>query len=271
MSLVVNKELAFKLEESEINTLMSRLTLIQSMDENPMGVDIKKFGNATAFSIKNIPGPSFNTVKGLQEGDEAQIERIIEFYKSKDIPVRFEISPAHTSPKLLASLMEAGFYHHDFHSTLYAYISTYNETSNESHGDITIRKLESHEFDIFADIYTKGFQMPEFLRDGVAQNNAVLFKKKNWTFYIAFYNDVPAGVGVIYIQDRVATLSASTTIPEYRNRGIHSTLIKRRINKALLEKCDLIVGQAKFGSVSQNNMERAGLGLAYTKAIWIPQ
>ena len=32
--------------------------------------------------------------------------------------------------------------------------------------------------------------------------------------------------------------------------------------------CELIVGQARFGSISQNNMERAGMKIAYTKAIW---
>ncbi|MBT2636725.1 GNAT family N-acetyltransferase [Bacillus sp. ISL-39] len=266
MSLVVNKGLAERLEISEIDTLTSRLTEMQKKAGNPMKVEIQKFGNATAFSVKNIPGPSFNTVKGLKEGDEKQIDKIIDFYKQKEIPVRFELTPAHTSPELLTHLSETGFYQNDFHTTLFAPLSIV-ETSYEQ--KIDIRKLKRNEFDTFADIYTKGFEMPTFLKSGIAQNNEILYNIKNWTFYLASYENEPAGIGVLFIKDSIATLAAAATLPTFRNKGIQSAVIKHRIYQAILQNCDLIVGQAKFGSISQNNMERAGLSIAYTKAIWV--
>lgn len=268
MTLVMNNELAERLENTEIDTLSSRLTEIKEIDGNSMMVEIQRFGNATAFSAKNIPGPSFNTVKGLKDGDEKQIQNIIHFYKEKDIPVRFELTPAHASSNLLACLSDAGFYHNDFHSTLYSSCFV-DDTCSEINEKIAIRKLEEHEFDIFADIYIKGFQMPQFLLTGVAQNNQILHKNEDWTFYLATYNDEPAGIGVLFIKNRIATLSAAATLPKLRGKGIHSALIKKRIYQAYVQDCDLIVGQARFGSTSQNNMERAGLGIAYTKAIWI--
>lgn len=270
MSFVMTKELAYRLENTEIETLSSRLTAIQNIQGNPMGVEIQKFGNATAFSVKNIPGPSFNTVKGLKEGDEEQIERIIDFYKQKEIPARFELTPVNTSSKLLTCLSKAGYYHHDFHTTLYAPLSIELATSDKFNDqNISIRNLKRDEFDIFADIYTKGFQMPAFLKNGVAQNNEILYNNKNWTFYLANYENEPAGIGVLFIKDGIATLAAAATLPNIRNKGIQSALINHRIDQANLQKCDLIVGQAQFGSVSQNNMERAGMRIAYTKAIWI--
>ncbi|MCM3576415.1 GNAT family N-acetyltransferase [Mesobacillus sp. AQ2] len=270
MGLVVDKGLAERLENSEIDTLSSRLTEMQKIDGNPMKVEIQKFGNATAFSVKNIPGPSFNTVKGLRKGDENQIGKIIDFYKQKEIPVRFELTPGHTSPELLTHLSETGYYHNDFHTTLYASRSNELKPSYVL-GDqkIVIRKLKSNEFDTFAEIYTKGFEMPPFLKSGIAQNNEILYNIKNWAFYLASYEKEPAGIGVLFIKDRIATLAAATTLPTFRKKGIQSALIKYRIYQAYLKKCDLIVGQAKFGSVSQNNMERAGLSIAYTKAIWV--
>lgn len=270
MSVVVNKELAERLENSEIDTLTSRLTEIQKIEGNPLGVEIQRFGNATAFSVKNIPGPSFNTVKGLQEDDEKQIDKIIDFYKQKEIPVRFELTPAHASSELLTCLNKAGFYQHDFHTTLYAPLSNEVETNYEStEQKITIRKLKRNEFDTYAEIYIKGFQMPEFLKSGVAQNNEILYDIENWTFYLASYENEPAGIGALFIKDEIATLAAAATLPNKRNRGIQSALIKHRIYQACLQKCSFIVGQAKFGSVSQNNMERAGMSIAYTKAIWV--
>ncbi len=264
---VITRGLAERLENAEIDTLNSRLLEIQKIDANQMGVEIQKFGNATAFSVKNMPGPSFNTVKGLKQGDEEQIEQIIEFYKQKEIPVRFELTPAHTSPELLTRLNEAGYFHNDFHTTLFSPLIEKPQEIIEP--KITIRNLEKYEFDTFAEIYTKGFQMPPFLKNGVAKNNEILYDIKNWTFYLASYENEPAGIGVLFIKDGVANLDAAATLPQFRNKGIQSALIRHRMNQAYLQKCDLVLGQAKFGSISQNNMERAGLRIAYTKAIWI--
>ncbi|MEH7236716.1 GNAT family N-acetyltransferase [Bacillus sp. JJ1562] len=265
--MVVTKTLAQTLETSEIEVLKSRLTAIQAIEGNPMGVEIEQFGNATAFSVKNIPGPSFNTVKGLLDGDEEYIEPIINFYKQKDIPVRFELTPGHVSTDLLTYLSNKGFYQHDFHTTLYSELTSQNETGN--HSKIAIRELQKDEFDLYAEIYVKGFGMPAFLKDSVAQNNQILYDHENWTFYLASIEDQPVGIGVLFTKNGIGTLASATTLPEYRNRGIQTALIEQRMQKALEQNCRWIVGQARFGSVSQNNMERAGMRIGYTKAIWI--
>lgn len=266
MNSVMDVELAKIVEQAEIDCLSSRLTAIQEIAGNPMGVEIQQFGNATAFSVQNIPGPSFNTVKGLQNEDRDYIEQIIDFYNEKKIPIRFELTPAHVSSELLTYLNELGFYQCDFHTTLFNSISNYDFTSNSG---VSIRKIKEDEFDIFADIYTRGFQMPSFLKEGVAQNNSILFNKEGWTFYLASVDGEAAGIGVLYQKNGIATLAAAATSPEHRNKGIQSTLINERMNKAIVDNCQLVVGQAKFGSTSQRNMERQGMKIAYTKAIWV--
>ena len=267
MTLVLNQELAERIEQSEIDCLHSRLTAIQQIQGNPMGVEIQQFGHATAFSVKNIPGPAFNTVKGLRAGDESYIEEILDFYKQKEIPARFEIAPANTSSELLTCLSKAGYYHHDFHTTLFKPLSVENKIEDQP--KLSIRKLEKEEFDTFADIYVKGFGMPDFLKNGVAQNNKILYDSEHWTFYLAIYENEPAGIGVLFTKNGIATLAAAATVPSLRNKGIQSALIKQRIEEASEKDCSLIIGQSRFGSVSQNNMEKAELQVAYTKAIWI--
>lgn len=266
MSLVLTKELAQTIEQSEIDALHSRLTAMQAIEGNPMGVGIKQFGNATAFSVNNIPGPSFNTVKGLTDGDEQFVDQLIEFYTARKIPVRFELTPAHASPDLLAYLQQAGFCQSDFHTSLYGSLTQNPITVDER---ITIRRLENHEFDLFAEIYAQGFQMPSFLQSGIAQNNAILHGNDYWNFYLASVNDEPAGIGVLFVKDGIASLAAAATVPHLRNNGVQQALIQQRIQHATTLHSRLVVGQAKFGSLSQNNMERAGLKIAYTKAIWV--
>ncbi|KAA0547157.1 GNAT family N-acetyltransferase [Bacillus sp. BGMRC 2118] len=267
MTLVVTRELSERLEVSETDCLFSRLSAIRDIEGNSMGVEIKKFGNATAFSVKNIPGPSYNQVKGLKNGDEQYLEQIIAFYREREIHFQFEITPGNISGELLKQLNHLGYYQHTFHTTLFS--STNELVNNESNPSITIRKLERDEFDIFAEVYQKGFGMPDFLKQGISQNNKILYDNKKWKFYLATINESPAGIGVIFMKNRVAMLAAAATIPAYRNKGIQTELLKVRINHALAEECKLIVGQARFGSVSQNNMERMGMKIAYTKSIWI--
>lgn len=266
MKEIVNKKLSVELENSEIDALYSRLKAIQEIEGNPMGVEMKKFGSATAFSCKKIPGPAFNTVKGLNSEDDGYLEEILDFYRQKEIPLRFELTPAHTTTELLHQLHRLGFYQSDFHSTLYMPISEVSAPADDS---LSIRKMEKHEASTYADIYVQGFKMPVFLKDGVAQNNEVLFDQDQWTFYIASVDSEPAGIGVVFIEGRIATLAAAATLPSFRNRGIQRALIQQRIYQAYREECNLVVGQAKFGSVSQNNMERTGMRIGYTKAIWV--
>jgi len=267
VKLVLNKKFAERLEQSEIDVLHSRLTAIKERNGNPMGVEIQRFGNATAFSVKNIPGPSFNTVKGLKDGDEKHIENILDFYNQKEIPVRFELTPAHVSSDFLIYLKKKGLYQSDFHTTLYASLPQKLDLIVEP--TISIRELKSNEFDTFSEIYSKGFQMPEFLRSGIAQNNEILYDSENWIFYLASVGNEPAGIGVLFIKDGMATLAVAATVPHLRNKGIQTALIKKRIFQAELMNCNVAVGQARFGTVSQNNMEKEGLKVAYTKAIWI--
>lgn len=58
----------------------------------------------------------------------------------------------------------------------------YREGSSLLPSNITIRKLKENEFDIFADIYVCGFNMPSFTKDSVRQNNEILYNERGWHF-----------------------------------------------------------------------------------------
>ncbi|WP_026908708.1 acetyltransferase [Paucisalibacillus globulus] len=263
---VLTGELARRIEVSEIDMLHSRLTAIQDIPRNPMGVEIKQFGQATAFYVKGIPGPSFNTVRDLTYKDIDEVDKIIDFYKEKDILIQLEITPASANSELLKILASKGFYQSNFHSVLYGSELSIVEGFNPS---ISVRKLKEDEFELYADIYVRGFGLPEFIKPGIAQNNQVLHPLDEWEFYIATVNGYPAGVAVMFYQNGIATLAASATVPEQRNQGVHQALLKERIRDAHIKGAELIVGQAKYASVSSNNMEKLGLRVAYTKSIWV--
>ena len=263
MSTIMTINTAQEIENAEIHMLSSRLEALQAIKENPMQVQIEQFGSATAFSSKVIAGPAFNTIKGIT--NTTQIDEIISYYQSLQIPCRFEITPAQGTAELFQYLSEKGFYQSSFHTALY---STPREDPSLVPSNISVRKLKENGFDVFADIYVRGFNMPSFTKDGVRQNNEILYDKPGWHFFIAEVQNIPAGIGVLYINKGVASLAASATLPEFQRKGCHTALIQKRIETAIESNCHLIVGQARFGSSSQNNMERAHMKIAYTKSIW---
>lgn len=264
MSSVVTKELAVLLEASEIEALESRLTAIRNMEVNPMDVVIEKAEGTAAFSVKNIPGPAYNTVRGASV---ETLDDILRFYEEREIPARFEVTPAQSSPELFRSLSARGFFQCGFHTVLYGEAKT---LSSRPISNINVRPLEASEFDLFGEIYTRGFGMPEFLKQPVAQNNLVLHGHEDWRFYLASIEGKAAGIGVLFMKNGIGTMAASAVLPEYRNRGVHRALLAARIDEAKQHGCSIIAGQASFGSGSQRNMERAGMKIAYTKALWDP-
>ncbi|ASI78956.1 GNAT family N-acetyltransferase [Bacillus cereus group sp. Bc002] len=265
MSTIMTFNTAQEIENAEIHMLSSRLTLLQAINGNPMQVQMKKFGSATAFSSKVIAGPAFNTVKGITFTNTDELDEIISYYQSLQIPCRFEITPAQGTAELFHYLSEKGFYQSSFHTALY---SIPRENPSLLPSNISVRQLKENEFHIFADIYVRGFNMPPFTKDGVRQNNEILYDKPGWYFFIAEVQNTPAGIGVLYINNGIASLAASATLPEFQRKGCHTALIQKRLETAIESNCHLIVGQAKFGSGSQNNMERAHMKIAYTKSIW---
>lgn len=266
MNDVLTYELAKKIEQAEVAALTSRLTAIQDIDGNPMGVEIQQFGNATAFSVKNIPGPAFNTVKGISSEELELLDDIIDFYQQKEIDFRWEVTPAHSSIVLLSRLSEKGFYQADFHSALYGQTK---KQVNISNLNLTIRPLGENEFSTFAEIYAEAFHIPSFLKGAIAENNKVLHNKEGWRFYLAEIGSTPSGIGVLYTENGIGSLAAAATLPAFQRKGIHTALLKRRIHEAFKENCSFVVGQAKYGSDSQTNMLKAGMQIAYTKAVWM--
>ncbi|WP_223702230.1 GNAT family N-acetyltransferase [Sutcliffiella deserti] len=256
-------------EQSEIEALEDRLMRVKGMNNNAMGVEMKRFGNAMAFSVKNIPGPSFNTVKGISDENIGDIDEIIDFYTSREIPARFEVTPAYATEELFRKLSQIGFFQSGFYTSLYRSLASEEKVAaDEQPSSIVLEKLAETNFNIFGEIYTNGFGMPTALTDYITANNRVLAKSTNWTFYMARAKGEPAGVGVLFRKNDVATLAASTTIPSYRNNGVHTALIQKRIQQAVDTGCQFIMGQAAFGSASHRNMERAGMKIAYTNTVW---
>ncbi|WP_211746670.1 GNAT family N-acetyltransferase [Paenibacillus sp. Marseille-Q4541] len=275
---VLDVPVAERLERSEIEYMTDRMRAIEERQGNPMGIEIRFFGEAVAFYSREMPWPQFNTVKGIGLQEEPHLTEIIDFYRSRDRNPHMELTPFKSEPTLLKSLAGHGFFQSSFHSTLYAVCAeedrTYEFPKRSLHKELLqkevlqIKEIHLDQFDDYATVHCLGTGLPISGKQHVADNNRILHGRQGWKYYVAYVNNEPVGSAASYIKGDTASLTFAATLPSYRNRGIQSLLIERRMNDAVQAGCSLIVGQATYLSSSFRNMQRAGMQLGYTRSTW---
>jgi hypothetical protein len=141
----------------------------------------------------------------------------------------------------------------------------------EVSADVTIRETSQDEIDLFLDLWVDGFEFPRGADTETMKNiRKGAFSIPGNHLYIAYVEDTPASMAGLYMKDGIGILSGGATLPALRKRGCHTALTQRRITDAAKAGCDLVIGHTgSFASKSQNNMERAGLRIAYTMITWV--
>jgi len=89
------------------------------------------------------------------------------------------------------------------------------------------------------------------------------------TPYLASYHGVVAGGGSLRISEGVAQLTGAATVPACRRRGVQTALLAARLADATRAGCDIAVVTTAPGSKSQQNVQRRGFHLLYTRAVLV--
>jgi GNAT superfamily N-acetyltransferase len=88
--------------------------------------------------------------------------------------------------------------------------------------------------------------------------------------YVALRDGVIAG-GAGLRMDGVAQLTGAATVPAHRRRGVQSALLSARLADAAAADCDIGVVTSQPRSKSQENAQRRGFDLLYTRAVLVKQ
>ncbi len=268
---VVTAELADRLERSEAEYMASDMEALRTDDDNPLGVDVARFGDATALAMTGLDYWEFNRTIGLRDHGPAEIDSVLGWYRERRVEGRFDIAPMLCSDQVRLTLAERGFYQSGFHTVLYGE----PEPGWPAPGDgVEVQEVGASYMSLFADLYMLYLDDPRIAPDLLRRARANVEARHplpGWRLYVASVEGAPAAFGALFVSGGVGSLAGAATAPRFRGRGCQSALIRRRIADAAAEGCDLIAAQASPGSSSQRNMERAGLRVAYTKAVWSRQ
>lgn len=263
--LVLNHALATRVEAAETATWKAILQALATLPGNPWGAEWAQFGRVTALCLRNFASQSTlaNRVMGAGPGDEADLEQALAFLRARIPRLRVDVSPLHANRFFLDRLHALGFKMRGFQVALFGEAAP---IAVDLPPGLEIRCVTSEqEAALAAEIYPVGFGLPGWVdvsRDLVH----AIWRRPEWRVYLALIEGKPAAMATLHIADGVGCLESACTLPEFRGRGAQGALIRQRIADAASAGCDLIVSQTGSGTVSQTNMERCGLRIAYTKA-----
>jgi hypothetical protein len=264
----MTRQLAQRIEQIDIDYSLSRLGGMQDAQGNPLGVEIKRYGNVNAFLIEKWPNFWYgNKVLGLEPSSEIYLDEIMDLFAGHNLSFRFEIMPGNLNSSLASRLHKLRFGQMGFNTAVYGQPSLAEKPSAKQ--QVKVSEVKQNEIDVFLDLYQDGFALP---RLNNKEKDAVLSwlqrAKSSLYLCIAHVEDVPAGVGILYMENGIGLLADATTLPDFRGKGCHTSMIQHRIIQAEKHNCDLLTSFVEFGSTSHLNLERAGLRVAYTKSMW---
>jgi len=145
--------------------------------------------------------------------------------------------------------------------------------------DVRVARTGDEETRLWIETVTDGFGHPDhfdgppptesFDRDTLIDVFASSSATPNMALYLARRDGDVAGGGAVRISDGVAQLAGASTLPAHRRRGVQTTLLRARLLDAAHCGCDLAVVTTEPASKSQQNVQRAGFSLVYSRAVLI--
>ena len=222
------------------------------------------------------PGSPLNKVAGLGFGgavDADELTRIERAFHERDTPVQVELSCL-ADPAIGAMLTKRGYILQGFENILGCALPVAQKPSPAPGIDVAVDQAEGMDrwLDIivtaFMNLDEQGVESHESFDQEVARSViGDMAASGGIVRYLARRNGVPVGGASMCVSGEIAQLCGAGTLPEHRRRGIQRALLETRLADAGAAGCEVAIVTTLPGSKSQQNSQRQGFQLLYTRAI----
>lgn len=202
----------------------------------------------------------------------AEVERL---YSDRAAPVQVELSCL-ADPSVGAMLTGRGYALVGYENVLGRRLSMESLEATEASPDIAIVVIDHQGFPNWLDTVVTAFASPD--QQGVPSNEdfprevlecvmSDMAGAEGLVRYLAFRDDEPAGGASMRLGEGVAQMCGAAALPTHRRRGVHTALLTRRLADAARAGCDVAVVTTQPGSKSEEDVQRKGFELLYTRAV----
>jgi ribosomal protein S18 acetylase RimI-like enzyme len=267
--------LAARIERVECGLLEGGVAAAQARDPGAGFFARPVGGGVATWCGERSP---LNKVAGLGFGgplDESALEEIERAFRARGAAVQVELSNLGT-PEIARQLTRRGYALAGFENVLGLALPA--DRGGTAGGGIDVAPASSADDDVWLDAVVEGFATPddqgvasheEFPRDVLARTMRDLATVAGFVRYLARREGVVAGGASLRLADGVAQLAGAATRPGHRRRGVQTALLARRLADAAAAGCEIAVVTTQPGSKSQENVQRQGFDLLYTRAVLV--
>lgn len=232
-------------------------------------------GGQAAFTEPDSP---LNKVAGLGfDGPvpEVALSAIEEAFARQGAPVRVELATL-GDPALAATFTRRGYALEGFENVLGLRLPAVDLPPVPD--GVRVLPSSADELESGLDVTVTAFLVPDL--QGVPSNEsfehdlmrrivADFVQAEGMTRYLARREGAPAGGGSLRVDTGVAQLCGAATLPDHRRRGIQTALLSVRLTDAARAGCDLAIVTTQPGSKSQENAQKRGFSLLYSRAVLV--
>jgi ribosomal protein S18 acetylase RimI-like enzyme len=265
--------LAERIERVEAQ-LISRCNEAARRRAGTAGFVIPIAGGVASFAGEGSP---YNKVAGLGFAgvpDPAALDAIEKSFAACGSPAQIEL--AHLAdPAIGALLTGRGYRLESFENVLGRRLA--DGVERVTPDGIEVRPSRDEESETWLDVVAEASVHPdvqgvpwheEFPREVIiaAERDGA---EAGCVRYAALRDGVIAGGATMRLAEGVAQLTGAATAPAHRRRGIQTALLAARLADAAEAGCDVAVIITQPGSKSQQNAQRQGFDLLYTRAVLV--
>jgi ribosomal protein S18 acetylase RimI-like enzyme len=234
------------------------------------------------YAVFAGPGEPFNKVAGLgfDQIDEEALQHLEQEFDAREAPIQVELASL-AENTIAPMLARRGYELVNFENVLGLSLAAWSRGGAEGvpASGIVVSEASPDEIPLWIDAVVGGFAAADtfdgpqshetFPRDALERVFGGFGEIRGFHQYLARRDGIVAGGGAVRMFDGLAQLSGAATLPEHRRRGVQSALLSARLLDAARAGCDLAVVTTQPGSKSQENVQRAGFELLYTRAIMV--
>jgi hypothetical protein len=195
--------------------------------------------------------------------EEAEIERMEEFYRSRGAATNIETCPL-ADPSLFAALGRRGYRVVEFSNVLYREIEAGEKFAAIPEG-IRLRTARDEERMLWAETVAQGFADEIPLTPELVSVLSAFADRPGAELWMAEMFGKVAGGAAMAVGEGMAGLFGAATLPAFRRRGVQGAFFAVRLAAAAGRGASLAYTIGLPGSASHRNAERAGFRVAYTR------
>jgi ribosomal protein S18 acetylase RimI-like enzyme len=234
-----------------------------------IGGEILDRGNALLIFSRAEFGAGLNFACRVRS-DETQIEALVDdvcrWFTQRGVAPHLRVSPLTCPAKLADILQRRGFVSTEAETQM-VLAGEDTERLADSADRITIRQIEQHEVDRWVEIQHRGFGM------GMPSKDAMELAQATIDFggirpHLARLDGEPVGAGKLIEWQGVFGIYGVSVLPEARNCGVGTALVRQMIRDARAHGDAPICLQAETGANTQRWYERLGFRVVYDRTGW---